>query len=45
MGADASGSQESATRLEIEAVHALIKEGLFRPITPDQVSVTFLGLN
>eukprot|EP00752_Nemacystus_decipiens_P004848 g4411.t1 len=31
------GSQESATLLEIREAHAMIKEGLLRTITPDQV--------
>lgn len=32
-----SGSQESATLLEMKDAHAMIKNGLLRTITPDQV--------
>ncbi|CAN0238893.1 unnamed protein product, partial [Ectocarpus sp. 12 AP-2014] len=32
-----SSSLESAILREMEAVHAMVKEGLLRPITPDQI--------
>lgn len=35
--ASGSGSQESATLLEMREAHAMIKDGLLRTITPDQV--------
>ena len=37
LGGDASGSQESSTRLEMAAAHNMIKQGKLRVIAPDQV--------